>query len=364
MSLPPSYRILRNSEPRSCTEAIPVPCDYDVHIFISRHVPIYHSTMLKQAEEAKIKSEYEKDVAEKETFEATFKDVEKPRESATLSDRDNDEEEDLTNKPIGPVKVKVSPGVGVGESEQEGIVKDMGDGSYTVTYVVPKRGNYMLSVECDGTTTSRFCSANELPAPMAPYADAMAGGEALVVCPLNMYYFLLLLSKVLYGLTSEISLAVGSALYVHGGFHEVRCVEDRFGSELQPDHEAHFGRARFPGRVRNAVWGCGENKSPGPVEVSRLEFFRHVGYRRCKHKKQQAMVFKVDFAKAYDSIRWDFLEDVLTAFGFGPKWCSWIRGCLHSVGVRSGLGGTIGKLMARLSNGKSKPFGRRVAYPP
>ncbi|GJV08791.1 RNA-directed DNA polymerase, eukaryota [Tanacetum coccineum] len=50
----------------------------------------------------------------------------------------------------------------------------------------------------------------------------------------------------------------------------------------------------------------------------------------CKHKKQQAMVFKVDFAKAYDSIRWDFLEDVLTAFGFGPKWCSWICGCLHS----------------------------------
>ncbi|GJX89851.1 reverse transcriptase domain-containing protein [Tanacetum coccineum] len=49
-----------------------------------------------------------------------------------------------------------------------------------------------------------------------------------------------------------------------------------------------------------------------------------------KHKKQQAMVFKVDFAKAYDSIRWDFLEDVLRAFGFGSKWCSWIQGCLHS----------------------------------
>ncbi|GJR94069.1 RNA-directed DNA polymerase, eukaryota [Tanacetum coccineum] len=46
----------------------------------------------------------------------------------------------------------------------------------------------------------------------------------------------------------------------------------------------------------------------------------------CKHKKQQAMVFKVDFAKAYDSIRWDFLEDVLRAFGFGSKWCSLIQG--------------------------------------
>nr|GEU78347.1 RNA-directed DNA polymerase, eukaryota [Tanacetum cinerariifolium] len=50
----------------------------------------------------------------------------------------------------------------------------------------------------------------------------------------------------------------------------------------------------------------------------------------CKYKKHQAMVFKVDFAKAYDSIRWDFLEDVLIAFDFGPKWCSWISGCLNS----------------------------------
>nr|GEV82871.1 RNA-directed DNA polymerase, eukaryota [Tanacetum cinerariifolium] len=49
---------------------------------------------------------------------------------------------------------------------------------------------------------------------------------------------------------------------------------------------------------------------------------------RCHHKKQSAMVFKVDFAKAYDSIRWDYLEDVLLSFGFGVKWCKWIRGCL------------------------------------
>nr|GEV37090.1 RNA-directed DNA polymerase, eukaryota [Tanacetum cinerariifolium] len=50
----------------------------------------------------------------------------------------------------------------------------------------------------------------------------------------------------------------------------------------------------------------------------------------CKYKKQQAMVFKVDFAKAYDSVRWDFLDDVLDAFGFGSKWRSWIHGSLHS----------------------------------
>ncbi|GJZ98807.1 RNA-directed DNA polymerase, eukaryota [Tanacetum coccineum] len=46
----------------------------------------------------------------------------------------------------------------------------------------------------------------------------------------------------------------------------------------------------------------------------------------CKLKRKQAMFFKVDFAKAYDSVRWDYLLDVLHAFGFGPKWCRWIGG--------------------------------------
>nr|GFA15080.1 RNA-directed DNA polymerase, eukaryota [Tanacetum cinerariifolium] len=39
----------------------------------------------------------------------------------------------------------------------------------------------------------------------------------------------------------------------------------------------------------------------------------------CKRRMKQALVFKVDFAKAYDSVRWDFLLDILLAFGFGPK---------------------------------------------
>nr|GEV55874.1 RNA-directed DNA polymerase, eukaryota [Tanacetum cinerariifolium] len=104
--------------------------------------------------------------------------------------------------------------------------------------------------------------------------------------------------------------------------------------------------------VRTAVWGCGENKYPGPDGYTfeffckywdilgsdfcaAVEwFFDHSAFSRgcnssfialilkthdpkqildgsfiinellswCKHKKQQAMVFKVDFAKAYDSI--------------------------------------------------------------
>nr|GEX61119.1 RNA-directed DNA polymerase, eukaryota, reverse transcriptase zinc-binding domain protein [Tanacetum cinerariifolium] len=41
----------------------------------------------------------------------------------------------------------------------------------------------------------------------------------------------------------------------------------------------------------------------------------------CKKKKKQAMIFKVDFKKAYDSVRWDFVDDILKKFGFGEKWC-------------------------------------------
>ncbi|GJZ19568.1 RNA-directed DNA polymerase, eukaryota [Tanacetum coccineum] len=198
-----------------------------------------------------------------------------------------------------------------------------------------------------------------------------------------------------------------------------------FPNKLSPDLANDLERPITRAEVRNAVWGCGENKSPGPDGFT-FEFFRkywdilgsdfcaaiewffeHCMFARgcnssfialipktqdpkfvsdfrpisligslykvvtkilanrlslvisdlisdvqtaflpnrqildgpfiinellswCKHKKQQAMVFKVDFAKAYDSVRWDFLDDVLAAFGFGSKWRLWIRGSLYS----------------------------------
>nr|GFC41431.1 RNA-directed DNA polymerase, eukaryota [Tanacetum cinerariifolium] len=49
-----------------------------------------------------------------------------------------------------------------------------------------------------------------------------------------------------------------------------------------------------------------------------------------KKRKKQLLIFKVDFEKAYDSVRWDFLDDVLRKFSFGDKWCKWIHCCLHS----------------------------------
>ncbi|GKA08064.1 RNA-directed DNA polymerase, eukaryota, partial [Tanacetum coccineum] len=52
--------------------------------------------------------------------------------------------------------------------------------------------------------------------------------------------------------------------------------------------------------------------------------------RLCKAKKKQSMIFKVDFEKAFDFVRWDFLDDILKNFSFGLRWRDWIQSCLKS----------------------------------
>ncbi|GKD31038.1 RNA-directed DNA polymerase, eukaryota, partial [Tanacetum coccineum] len=46
--------------------------------------------------------------------------------------------------------------------------------------------------------------------------------------------------------------------------------------------------------------------------------------------KLKATIFKVDFEKAFDSVRWDYLDGILSNFGFRSKWREWIHGWLTS----------------------------------
>ncbi|GJR55439.1 RNA-directed DNA polymerase, eukaryota [Tanacetum coccineum] len=50
----------------------------------------------------------------------------------------------------------------------------------------------------------------------------------------------------------------------------------------------------------------------------------------CKHTKFKGMIFKVDFEKVFDSVKWDYLDETLKSFGFGLKWRNWISGCLNN----------------------------------
>nr|GEZ88093.1 RNA-directed DNA polymerase, eukaryota [Tanacetum cinerariifolium] len=76
-----------------------------------------------------------------------------------------------------------------------------------------------------------------------------------------------------------------------------------FPNRLSQEQVLDLEREVLHDEIRLAVWSCGDNK-----------------------KNKRAMFFKVDFAKGYDSVRWDYLIDVLEAVGFGLTWCQWIRG--------------------------------------
>uniref|UniRef100_A0A0A8ZPB6 Uncharacterized protein n=1 Tax=Arundo donax TaxID=35708 RepID=A0A0A8ZPB6_ARUDO len=42
-------------------------------------------------------------------------------------------------------------------------------------------------------------------------------------------------------------------------------------------------------------------------------------------KKLNGIIFKVDFEKAYDKVKWPFLQQTLRMKGFSHIWCSWIQ---------------------------------------
>ena len=42
-------------------------------------------------------------------------------------------------------------------------------------------------------------------------------------------------------------------------------------------------------------------------------------------RKEQGMICKLDIEKAYDSISWEFLYQVMNRMSFGSRWLSWIK---------------------------------------
>lgn len=58
-----------------------------------------------------------------------------------------------------------------------------------------------------------------------------------------------------------------------------------------------------------------------------------------KHKKR-LLLFKIDFAKAFDCINLDFLDSIMQQMHFGIKWRRWIRGCISSASVSILLNGS------------------------
>nr|GFB07773.1 RNA-directed DNA polymerase, eukaryota [Tanacetum cinerariifolium] len=82
--------------------------------------------------------------------------------------------------------------------------------------------------------------------------------------------------------------------------------------------------------TKRAVWDCDIDKAPRPDGFTFGFYRRYWDIIGNDNKKKQSMIFKVDLKKAYNLVRWDFIDDILRRFGFGEKWCKWIQSCLYS----------------------------------
>nr|GEZ25651.1 RNA-directed DNA polymerase, eukaryota, reverse transcriptase zinc-binding domain protein [Tanacetum cinerariifolium] len=145
-------------------------------------------------------------------------------------------------------------------------------------------------------------------------------------------------------------------------------VERDFVKRISLEHNDDLERDVSNEEIKRAVWDCSIDKAPMldgfTFEISKggnssfitlipkvpnanmVKDFRPISLigslykviakvlanRLVTNKKKQSMIFKVDFEKAYDSVRWDFINDILRRFGFREKWCKWIQSCLYSSG--------------------------------
>nr|GEZ07640.1 putative RNA-directed DNA polymerase, eukaryota, reverse transcriptase zinc-binding domain protein [Tanacetum cinerariifolium] len=72
----------------------------------------------------------------------------------------------------------------------------------------------------------------------------------------------------------------------------------------------------------------GRNILDGPLILNEVMNW----YRK---RKEKLMIFKVDFEKVFDSLRWDFLNTIMEKLGFGSRWRVWIKG--YFVNARSSI---------------------------
>lgn len=61
--------------------------------------------------------------------------------------------------------------------------------------------------------------------------------------------------------------------------------------------------------------------------------------RWLKKRKIPGALIKLDFEKAYDSVNWAFLKQVMMKMGFGRKWINWIMNCVCSASMSIILNG-------------------------
>ena len=51
----------------------------------------------------------------------------------------------------------------------------------------------------------------------------------------------------------------------------------------------------------------------------------HETVHELHRKKFNGVILKIDFEKAYDKVKWPFIQQTLRMKGFSEEWCDWVR---------------------------------------
>lgn len=65
---------------------------------------------------------------------------------------------------------------------------------------------------------------------------------------------------------------------------------------------------------------------------------------RNRKRKKPLCAVKLDMMKAYDRVKWMFLEQMLARFGFAPAWISMIMRCVTSANFMVKFNGGVSRL--------------------
>jgi hypothetical protein len=68
--------------------------------------------------------------------------------------------------------------------------------------------------------------------------------------------------------------------------------------------------------------------------------------RYLHQQRQVRILFKLDISKAFDSVSWPFLIEVLRKMGFGQIWCDVVSGLLATSSTRILLNGVPGEIIS------------------
>jgi hypothetical protein len=69
----------------------------------------------------------------------------------------------------------------------------------------------------------------------------------------------------------------------------------------------------------------------------------HETINELHRKKMNGVILKLDFEKAYDKVKWGFLQQTLRMKGFSEKWCQWISQFVTKGSVGTKVNDDVGR---------------------